>query len=380
MDRDPILPRSVSLLCCPECKGDLNIFGSTAVCSACTRSYPFRFGILDLRDHEKDHTAGFQIENDIRVAHLMHESYATSTYIELYDLYCEATQRAKGESLHARQQKAKQSYRQMLVNLHSVHGKAILRKINNYVKDMRPAVSVSGIALEDGAGLGQFVDGFSSHFDMLFVLDLSLCYLVLAKKLVDDRRLDNVVLICGNVERLPIREGVIDFVHSNNMIEHVSNARAMFEEAWRVLRKGGLFFVLSPNRFSLYLEPHYRLPAIGFIPMPIRRMLVRLIRCRDDLENIRLHSLLEINRLARATFGSSYLVTFLPRTLGQTTLQTPIRRIIRCALDSKLLGKLAHFLLNRVFLGVMPYHVALCVKGADSGRTGAMLTNRNQAS
>lgn len=355
----------LSLLCCPQCRASLSASNEAVICTSCSRNYPIVSGIVDFRQDDLDLTAGFFIENDRHVADILQESFAGRTYFELYDLYFDAMQR--GKPLNSTRQAAMKNYRRALKETHLVHGEAILRKISNYTNDLDREFS-RGVALEDGAGLGQFIPGFSRHFDVLLVLDLSLCYLLLAKKLVEELGLNNVILICGNVERLPVTEGVIDFVHSNNMIEHVLHSNVMFEEAKRVLRLGGLFFMLSPNRFSLYIEPHYRLPAFGFIPMPLRRLLVRLLRGRDDLEDIRLHSLGEVKRLARESFGPSFGVAFLPRVLGETTLKTPIRGLIRSALESRVIGGFAHLLLNRIFLAVMPYHVVLCFKDADTVR------------
>ena len=71
------------------------------------------------------------------------------------------------------------------------------------------------------------------------ICHFSMCFLVLCKKLVDEARLENVTLICANAERLPLDSGSVDFIHSNNVVEHVSNKAAMFRETSRVLADDG---------------------------------------------------------------------------------------------------------------------------------------------
>src|SRR5581483_8341823 len=60
-------------------------------------------------------------------------------------------------------------------------------------------------------------------------------------------------------ERLPFPEETFDVVVASDVIEHVQDAGAVVAEAARVLRRGGLLFLATPNRFSLGLEPHVRL-------------------------------------------------------------------------------------------------------------------------
>jgi ubiquinone/menaquinone biosynthesis C-methylase UbiE len=175
----------------------------------------------------------------------------------------------------------------------------------------------NNIALENGCGLGLFIDGFATHFKNLVVLDFSLCYLLLAKKIAEERNLNNVTLVCGSVECLPLRADTFDFIHSNNVIEHISNQKALFAEAKRVLKEKGLFLVLSPNRFSAYFEPHFRLPFFGFIPKPIRRKIIQM-RQRRSIDEISLLSLSELRALSAGQFGENVTVSFIPRYLNKT--------------------------------------------------------------
>jgi SAM-dependent methyltransferase len=243
------------------------------------------------------------------------------------------------------------------------HGYAILEKFPRYLADSPCTVPHRGIALEDGAGHGLHIEGFAANFAQVFVVDLSLPYLLLAKRILEERAISNVTLVCASVERLPFTDACFDFIHSNNVIEHVLDQAALFGEAHRLLNDRGVLFLHSPNRFSLYFEPHFRLPGFGFIPKPIRRRIIR-VRQGRDIDTIKLLSLGELRRLADGAFVNPPRISFVPRGLNGTATGGSLRGAFLKFLNSKHLGAFFSFLINRALLGVMPYHVAICCKTA----------------
>ena len=324
-------------------------------------------GIIDFRDAEIDKTEGFSIAADRLVAYQLSIVFdKVATFNDLYDIYKllsnrnlneESTKEDIIKQLHIKHN----SNQKYLSDSQLAHGKAILDKIENYVSETTHQMPSNTFALENGCGLGLFIDGFSAHFKKLVVLDFSLSYLVLAKKIVEERMLDNVTLVCESVERLPFKAETFDFVHSNNVIEHVSNQKALFAEAKRVLKSKALFFVLSPNRFSAYYEPHFRIPFYGFIPKFIRREIIWVWQHRN-VDDISLLSLSELRAMASDQFGENIFVSFIPRYLTYTLTGGYIRDLLVESLNSKILGPLANLLINRLLLGLMPYHVVLCFK------------------
>ena len=85
--------------------------------------------------------------------------------------------------------------------------------------------------------------------------------------------------------------------------------------------------MMSPNRFSLYIEPHFRLACFGFIPTPLRRMIIRRKQNRD-ISDISLRSLGELRSLARNAFGRHVTASFIPRRLQQTATGGMMRGLI----------------------------------------------------
>jgi len=368
-----VLKDNNEILTCPFCNFEClcwcpEVMNTTElICSGCSRSFSSLLGIVDFRDTEIDRTEAFSIAADRLVAYQLSIVFdKVTTFNELYDVYKLLINRSFHEvntnldiieQLHIKY-KSSQKY---LSDSQLAHGKAILEKIKNYVSEINHHMPSNSIALENGCGLGLFIDGFSAHFKKLVVLDFSLSYLILAKKIVEERMLDNVTLVCGSVERLPFKAQTFDFIHSNNVIEHVSNQKALFAEAKRVLKPKALFFVMSPNRFSAYYEPHFRIPFYGFIPKLIRRKIIWIWQHRN-VDDISLLSLSELRAMASDQFGENIYVSFIPRYLTKSVTGGYIRDFLVRSLNSNILGPLANLLINRLFLGLMPYHVVLCFK------------------
>jgi len=357
-----------NFLACPN--GHTGRFRETALgltCDGCEKCFPVLLGIIDFRDVDSDKTAAFSIAEDRLLAERLSAVYKdVTTFNELYDIYKALISKVKrGEELTSIGEvcspAGESSGPRFLNQEQLVHGKAILEKISEYVRSTTHDMPPNNIALENGCGLGLFVDGLATHFKKLVVLDFSLCYLILARKIAEERKLSNVTLVCGTVERLPLQDNALDFIHSNNVIEHVSDQRALFKEAKRVLNSKGLLFVLSPNRFSLYFEPHFRLPCYGFIPKPVRRRIIRKWQHRD-IDEISLLSLGELRELAVGQFGEDVRISFIPRYLNKTVTGGYIRNILVRSLNSRMLGPITNLLVNRALLGLMPYHTAICFK------------------
>lgn len=65
--------------------------------------------------------------------------------------------------------------------------------------------------------------------------------------------------------RLPAADGTFDLLLLNHLYEHVEDQAALFREARRVLRPGGVAYVTAGSRWAV-MEPHYRLPFLSWLP------------------------------------------------------------------------------------------------------------------
>jgi SAM-dependent methyltransferase len=150
--------------------------------------------------------------------------------------------------------------------------------------------------LDDGCGIGTYVDHLGRIAERIYGLDYEL------ERVVEARgRLDHPLVVCAASERLPFPGATFDLVLSNEVIEHVGDDRLAVAEIARVLRPGGRAVIFCPNRWypveqhGVYWQGRYRfgnVPLVNYLPDPLRNRLaphVRtytrrgLLRLLDDL-------------------------------------------------------------------------------------------------
>lgn len=98
----------------------------------------------------------------------------------------------------------------------------------------------SGRVLDVGCGGGElFPHDYRSDGRPVIGLDLD-------PALVDNPLLDAAVW--GSVDAMPFDDATFDLIYSRYVLEHLPEPEATFAEVARVLRPGGTFVVLTPNR------------------------------------------------------------------------------------------------------------------------------------
>lgn len=83
--------------------------------------------------------------------------------------------------------------------------------------------------------------------------------------------------------RVPAADASFDVVVSNHVIEHVGGREAQaahLREIARVLRPAGVAYLATPSRWQ-FMEPHFRLPGLSWVPRGWRDAYVRAARRGD---------------------------------------------------------------------------------------------------
>ncbi|HLG35908.1 MAG TPA: class I SAM-dependent methyltransferase [Bacteroidia bacterium] len=109
--------------------------------------------------------------------------------------------------------------------------------------------------LDLGAGAGIVPEmNFKDKAKMIYGLD------------PDERVSTNPFLdsaVCSTAEEMPFADEMFDIIICQNVIEHIENPERMLTQAKRVLKKGGLFLVKTPNR-NHYVALGARLTPLWF--------------------------------------------------------------------------------------------------------------------
>ncbi len=162
--------------------------------------------------------------------------------------------------------------------------------------------------LEVGCGTAGLAAVAARRAGDVVALDHSMRSLVLARRRLLEAGLDRVRLVCCGAERPPFAPGWFDVLAASDVIEHVADQRAFVAACERLLRPGGMLFLATPNRFSLGLEPHMRLWAVGWLPPGLAKRYVRALRRRPYVD-VRLLSSRGLRRLLAAQEMTARIVS-----------------------------------------------------------------------
>lgn len=198
----------LDLLCCPACRGDLVHEGESLHCNACK----FTFPIVD----------GIPVLFPCNVAAQMDK---------LFGRYWDSPQRAElyHEVLETRDD---------IFNTHNLQG-----EIDGVIDYWDPAKL--NVVLDAGCGNGRFLEMLPP--DSIKVgLDASLNLLRITKQ---NGRGD--LLVCGELEHLPFRDGVMDTVYSCRVIQHLRKQQQAVGELARVTRDQGDMILELYNNWNL---------------------------------------------------------------------------------------------------------------------------------
>ncbi len=77
----------------------------------------------------------------------------------------------------------------------------------------------------------------------------------------------------GAAEAIPFEDSHFDLVMLDNVLEHVGDREKSLREVRRVLKPGGLLYLVTPKPLSLYAlwnDPHYDLAGLVLMPRPMQ--------------------------------------------------------------------------------------------------------------
>jgi SAM-dependent methyltransferase len=260
---------------CPACRTPLARRGSAFTCDPCSRRFPDVVGLPDLRlasdryldlDAERGKAArlaSFEASTDVL-------GLARAYYAMTDDVDDRRRARFLGHIAGAERR-----------------GEALAALL-----------PPGGRVLEVGCGTGGFLVAAASAGLEAVGSDIATRWLVVARRRLADRGL-RVPLVGAQAERLPWPDASFDALVADSVLEHLDDPAAALAEWHRVVRPGGRLLVWSPNRLSIFTDPHVGLWGLGFLP---RRALPGYVRRRRGIPwMVRPLSAGEVARLASQT-------------------------------------------------------------------------------
>jgi 2-polyprenyl-3-methyl-5-hydroxy-6-metoxy-1,4-benzoquinol methylase len=127
---------------------------------------------------------------------------------------------------------------------------------------------------------------------------------------------------------LPCPSGSMDVVVYNHVYEHTVDADGVMAEIRRVLAPQGVVYLGLANRFG-FMEPHYRLPLLSWLPGPVADRYMRLTGRGDHYyERLKARRGLKKMCAGLAVWDYTYSVVADPDHFGAgDVVKGPLRRV-----------------------------------------------------
>ena len=101
-------------------------------------------------------------------------------------------------------------------------------------------------------------------------------------------------------KKLPFKENFFDIIISNHVIEHVNNAEFHLDEINRMLKKDGICYLATPNKFFI-IEPHYKLPFLSMLPQNLANIYL-IVTAKGKIYDVKNLSYYNLRNLFKKNF------------------------------------------------------------------------------
>ncbi len=207
------------LLCCPVCRGEIDVTGTHRICARCARDYPLANGFPVLVRDPAALDADLSILREIKP-----DWYAAEQHSEIHSPW--------RHHLAKRRQ-------------------YVERVLAAYLG--RQGKSRAGTLLDLGCGDGANLDYLPRWADRVYATDYNA--IRLARMQV---RFPAVTGFLSNLMELPVVSDACDVVFFNHVLEHTINDEGALAEVLRILKPDGLLVLGVPNEGAWWWQRAYR--------------------------------------------------------------------------------------------------------------------------
>jgi SAM-dependent methyltransferase len=144
------------------------------------------------------------------------------------------------------------------------------RTVLNRLQSIRPLPPGSTTILDIGAAQGRFVIGCAKLGYRAVGVEPWVPAREMAARLVKEAGVD-VRILPGTAEDTGLPSEQFDVITCSSVMEHVMDAQAAFNEIYRILKPGGIFWFASTSSRSPRQREINGFPLFGWYPDPLKR-------------------------------------------------------------------------------------------------------------
>lgn len=128
-------------------------------------------------------------------------------------------------------------------------------------------------ALDIGSGFGMYTKELAKHVKKVVGVEP---FTGAYEKAIKLNKLKNIKFVNNLIENY---KGQIkfDLAISLTTLEHMPEAEKSFRHVFKYMKKNSLLYVTAPNKLWP-VEPHYALPLLSWLPLPLANLYLRLTR------------------------------------------------------------------------------------------------------
>ena len=175
-------------------------------------------------------------------------------------------------------------------------------------------VRINGEVLENGCGIGMYIDRLASQARKITGLEYDLQRAQEAHNTVAAKH-SNAQILCAAGEWLPFPRQTFDLILSHEVLEHVVDDHRAVGEMVRVLKPGGRMVIFVPNRgypfetHGIFWRGEYRfgnIPLINYLPRRLRDQLAPHVRIYGKNDLAQLFKDLPVRIITRTIIFGAY--------------------------------------------------------------------------
>jgi ubiquinone/menaquinone biosynthesis C-methylase UbiE len=148
------------------------------------------------------------------------------------------------------------------------------------VEEVQPYLKKEHLILDIGSGFGSFVYLLREKCYRAYGIEISDFLVRYARqriqKLNTSFEISSDIYLMDTALQLPFQDSYFDVITMWNVLEHIEDYKIALHEAIRVLKPGGKLFIKNVNYASCFIEPHYRVFWLSFLPKKIATYYLKL--------------------------------------------------------------------------------------------------------